>query len=95
MSPKLVESGRHSNIKIIANAEVKAIEGEAGNFKVTVLKRPRYVDEAVCTACGTCVEYCPVEIVDTYNEGLAITKTLYTPYAQAVPSAYVINPDHC
>ncbi len=95
MSPKLVESGRHNNIKIIANAEVQAIEGEAGNFTATVLKKPRYVDVDVCTACGTCVDYCPVEIIDTYNEGLAITKTLYTPYAQAVPSAYVIDPDHC
>lgn len=49
----------------------------------------------MCTACGTCVDYCPVEIIDDYNEGLAKTKALHVPYAQAVPSAYVIDPTHC
>lgn len=95
MSPKLVESGRHPNIKIIANAEVEAIEGEAGNFRVTVLKQPRYIDEDLCNACGSCVEYCPEEMLDYYNENLAIQKSLHIPYPQAVPAAYVIDPATC
>ena len=95
MSPKLVECGRHSNIRIISNAGVASVDGEAGNFRVTVLKRPRYVNEETCTACGSCVDYCPVEIHDAYNENLASVKALFIPYPQAVPAAYVIDPATC
>jgi len=90
-----VESGRHSNIKIIANARVESIEGEAGNFTVKVLKRPRYVDEEICNACGTCASYCPVEMPDKYNENLAKNKCLHIPYPQAVPASYLIDPQYC
>ncbi len=95
MSPKLVESGRHPNIKIISNAEVKSIDGEAGHFRATVLKRPKYVDEDLCNACGSCVEYCPVDMPDYYNENLANLKSLYIPYPQAVPASFVIDPNTC
>lgn len=95
MSPKLVESGRHANIKIISNARVDSIKGEPGAFSVRVLKRPRYVDEEKCTACGTCVSYCPVEMADQYNERLSKVKALYIPYPQAVPSSFTIDPKHC
>ena len=74
---------------------MESIEGEAGNFTVKVLKRPRYIDEDVCTACGSCVDYCPVEMPDPYNEGLSNLKSLYIPYPQAVPAAYVIDPATC
>lgn len=95
MSPKLVESGRHANIKIIANARVESIRGEAGAYRVRVLKQPRYVDEEKCNACGTCAGYCPVEIPDRYNEKLAKVKALHIPYPQAVPSSFTIDPSHC
>lgn len=90
-----MESGRHSSIKIIANAQVESIEGEAGTFTVNVLKRPRYVDEEICNACGTCAGYCPVEMPDYYNENLVKGKCLHIPYPQAVPASYVIDPQHC
>ena len=95
MSPKLVESGRHANIKIISNAQVASIAGEPGAFRVSVLKKPRYVDEDKCTACGTCTSYCPVEIPDEYNERLSKTKALYIAYPQAVPASFTIDPKHC
>ncbi|MBW2554937.1 MAG: 4Fe-4S binding protein [Deltaproteobacteria bacterium] len=40
------------------------VEGEAGNFAVRLLKKPRYVVEEKCTGCGTCAEYCPILIKD-------------------------------
>src|SRR5512142_2083514 len=43
MSPKLVETGRHLNIRIISNAEIEGIEGAPGRFGVTLTKKPRYI----------------------------------------------------
>jgi len=61
LAPKLVSVARHPNIQIITNAEVEKLSGEAGNFLVTVRKRPRYVDESKCTGCGLCMSSCPVQ----------------------------------
>jgi heterodisulfide reductase subunit A len=44
-SPKFIECARHPNIEILTYTQVEQVEGEAGNFKVTLLKKPRYVDE--------------------------------------------------
>ncbi len=60
MAPRLADLSRHKDIELLTLAEVDHIEGHAGNFSVTVRKRPRYVDEAKCTGCGTCVANCPV-----------------------------------
>lgn len=59
MAPRLVEIGRHKDIEIISLADIDKIEGEAGNFRVILTKKARYVDESKCTGCGTCVSNCP------------------------------------
>ena len=42
-SPKFIECARNPNIEIITYTEVDRVEGEAGDFKVTLTKKPRYV----------------------------------------------------
>ncbi|UCF07996.1 MAG: CoB--CoM heterodisulfide reductase iron-sulfur subunit A family protein [Thermoplasmata archaeon] len=95
MAPKLVETGRHQNIKLITNADMKEIKGEAGHFTVTISKRSRYIDETKCTGCGICTQRCPVEIPDEYNRGYKLRKAIYVRYPQAVPSVYAIDKDIC
>ncbi len=60
MAPRLVQIGRHKDIEIITLADVQSIEGQPGNFTVTLRKKPRFVNEDKCTGCGTCVTNCPV-----------------------------------
>ncbi len=95
LSPKFIECARDPNISIITNAQVDSVSGQAGNFKVTLLKKPRYVDEDKCNGCGTCVDYCSVKIPDAYNENLALTKCIFIPFPQAVPAVAVIDPTQC
>ena len=83
------------NIELLTLSEVTSIQGEAGNFTVSITKHPRYVDMDKCIACGTCYEKCPKKVVDEYNEGLSKRKAIYVPYPQAVPLKYVIDADSC
>ena len=76
-------------------SEVSEISGTEGNFTVTVIQHPRYVDTAKCIACGICAEKCPKKVDDAYNEGLMKRKAIYVPYAQAVPLKFTIDPDNC
>ncbi len=84
-SPKFVECKRHPNIEMITYAEVEAVEGQAGNFNVTVVKKPRYIIEEKCTGCTVCVEYCPVEYPDPFNQEISDNKAIHIYFAQAIP----------
>ena len=95
MSPKLVECGRHLNIEMHTLSEVKGIDGEPGNFQVTVEQRPRFIDSAKCIACGICAQKCPKKVRDEFNQGLGDRKSAYVLYPQAVPLKYAIDPDTC
>lgn len=96
LSPKLVECGRHMNIKLITMAEVLDLKGEIGNFQVTVRERPRYVDMEKCIACGVCAEKCPrKKIDDEFNPTLGKRAAAYVKYPQAVPLKYVIDEANC
>ncbi len=68
LSPKLVDTARHPNIEIITNTDLQKVDGSAGNFAVTLNKRPRYIDEEKCTGCGTCTNNCPVRNIARFEE---------------------------
>jgi heterodisulfide reductase subunit A-like polyferredoxin len=93
ISPKLIEVSKHRNIEIITNAAVEAVEGEEGNFKVKVLKKPRYTDIVKCSGCGDCVEACPVELKNEFEGGLGKRKAISRRYPQAIPGAMAITKD--
>ncbi len=84
-SPKFIECDRHPNIEILTYTEVDGVEGEAGDFTVTLRKKPRYIREDRCTGCTTCVEYCPVEVPDPFNQDLSGNKAVHIYFSQAVP----------
>ncbi len=90
-SPKFVECHRHPNIEILTYTEVEALEGEAGNFTVTLIRKPRYVLEGKCTGCTTCVEYCPVKYPDRFNQELSRNKAVHIYFAQAIPLVTYID----
>ncbi|MEN6440287.1 MAG: CoB--CoM heterodisulfide reductase iron-sulfur subunit A family protein [Syntrophobacter sp.] len=95
LSPKLVESGRHLNIRLMTLAEVESFSGKAGSFQVTVREQPRFVDSAKCIACGICAEKCPKKVSDPFNQGLGTRKAAYVLYPQAVPLKYAIDKENC
>lgn len=97
VSPKLVEAGRHINIEVLTYSEVAGVEGKPGNFKVTVRKKPRYVDLAKCTGCGECIRACVFKkgVPSEFEEGLARRKPIYILFPQAVPLKAVVDRESC
>lgn len=90
-----MEVGRHSKIRLLAYSEVEKVEGEVGDFRITVRKKARYIDETKCTGCGTCAEKCPTVTSDAYNLGLGNAKAIYKYFAQGIPAAYTIDATKC
>jgi len=84
--PELLAAACHPQITLLTNAQLTTIEGREGNYSVTLLRHPRYVDEERCAACGRCEANCPVRI-GSDSDGRAI----YLPYIKSVPAAYVIE----
>lgn len=79
---------------MLTYTEVKSVEGEAGDFNVTLVRKPRYILEDKCTGCTTCVEYCPVQYPDQYNQEISMNKAVHVYFAQAIPLITYID-DSC
>jgi heterodisulfide reductase subunit A len=50
-----------------------------------LIKKPRYIIEDKCTGCTTCVEYCPVEYPDQFNQEISKNKAVHVYFSQAIP----------
>ncbi|MGA2309212.1 MAG: CoB-CoM heterodisulfide reductase HdrA2 [Candidatus Bathyarchaeia archaeon] len=94
LAPKMSDAGHHPNIELLTNSEVAEVKGYIGNFHVKVLRKPRYVTKD-CSACGECVKVCPIVAPNEFDVGLAVRHGVYTPFAQAVPSTYIIDMSLC
>lgn len=91
LTPKMADVPRNSNITLLTCTQVKSVEGQAGDFHVTLEREPRYVDETICTGCGLCADACPVSVPNLFNAGLDSHKAIYRVFPQAVPAAFVIE----
>ncbi|MBN2564251.1 MAG: 4Fe-4S binding protein [Candidatus Eisenbacteria bacterium] len=95
LSPKMADVPANPNIDLLTYSEVESIEGHLGEFQVTVVTKPRYVDPDKCVACGLCEEKCPVSVPDEYEVGLTSRKAIYVPFGFAVPNSNVIDDSVC
>ncbi len=81
----------HPKVRVLTMTEVDKIEGEAGNYNVTLKISPRYVNEK-CTACGDCAEAVTAEVDDPHNFNMKKHKAAYLPTNMAAPQRYVLDP---
>ena len=104
---KLEESDR---MELHTLSAVTYIQGGPGNFEVKIEKRPRYVKEGKCNACGECVRVCPVTLpdearpllTDRFHLSMAgqvrypsPKKAIHPPDPMAYPPAFVIDRQFC
>jgi len=94
--PKMANIAEHPNITLLTFSQVEAVSGFVGNFRVQVRKKARYINEALCTSCGICVEKCPWQNIPAEFElGRDTRPAVYFPSSQSVPRLPLIDPLNC
>ncbi len=97
LTPRMVEVYQHPKIKLLTYSEVEKVDGFIGNFKVTIRKKARSVDDTKCNGCGDCAQKCPIKkkAFSEFDEGLSFRPAIYVPFPQAVPNIPVIDKSVC
>jgi heterodisulfide reductase subunit A len=97
LTPKMVDAGRHPNIRLLTYAEVESVRSQNGDFQVRIRQKPRYVDASKCRGCGLCAEACRLNgrVNSEFNAGIARRAAIYVPFPQAVPLVYTVDPQAC
>jgi heterodisulfide reductase subunit A2 len=96
LTPRMVEVAQHPNITLMTYSELEKIDGFIGNFKATIRKKAKSIDEKLCTGCGLCTTKCPTKkIPSEFNTGLGFRTAIFVPFPQAVPNKPVIDKAHC
>jgi heterodisulfide reductase subunit A2 len=95
LTPKMVAVGKHPNIDLMILSEVQEVSGGPGAYRVKVLRRATRVDASACVACNDCAQFCPVTVPSEWDQGIATRKAIYIPFPQAVPNAYLVDPEAC
>lgn len=85
----------HPNIKFFPASVLSALEGTAGDFTVTLEKRPASVDPEKCTGCGLCQDVCPVERIPAPWELFGRTKAAGISDPMALRKSFGIDDDAC
>ncbi len=93
LSPHLSEVGRRRHIQLKTMTRVAGVEGEAGDFTVTLRTAPRYIDLEKCTACGECHQKFPQWV--HFTPGLDHRAPTCMRYPQATPEAFVVDMERC
>ncbi|MBN1199333.1 MAG: CoB--CoM heterodisulfide reductase iron-sulfur subunit A family protein [Bacteroidales bacterium] len=95
LTPRMVSVSQHDMINLMTRSEIDSVTGIPGAYRVKIRKRARYVDIEACVACDICSGVCPVKVPSEFDAGLSMRKAIFIPFPQAVPNAYLIDPESC
>jgi heterodisulfide reductase subunit A len=94
-TPKMSAVAHHANIHLLTYCEVQAVQEKAFGMVATVLKKPRYVDESLCTGCRQCEYECPITVPSPFDRDLGAYRAIRVPFSTAVPQKAVLDIDNC
>ncbi|MGD0320617.1 MAG: FAD-dependent oxidoreductase [Acidimicrobiales bacterium] len=91
-TPKMAATAHHPNVTVLTTSEVARIgRDERGGFHATLHRKPRFVDESLCTGCRQCEEACTVAVPDQFNGDMVSRRAAYIPFPQALPQKALVE----
>ena len=94
-APRMAAAAHHDNITMMTCSEVMRTRRCEGGFEVSLVKKPRYVNEAACTGCRLCEYACPMELPHEFEGNLGMRKAIYVPFSNAIPQVALLDMDNC
>jgi len=94
-TPKMSAVAHHANIHLFTYCEVQLVQEQGSGFEVTILKKPRYVDEVKCTGCRQCEYECPITVPSPFDRNLGAYRAIRVPFSTAVPQKAVLDAENC
>jgi heterodisulfide reductase subunit A len=94
-TPKMSAVAHHPNIQLFTYCEVQSVDENGTGFDVTILKKPRYVDESKCTGCRQCEYECPITVPSQFDRNLGAYRAIRVPFSTAVPQTAVLDIENC
>jgi heterodisulfide reductase subunit A len=95
LAPIMVNTYKHPNITLYTYSDIIEFNGIPGNYRCTIRKNARYVDETKCTGCGLCTTKCPIKVPNEFDRGIGERGAIYIPFPQAVPNYAVLDKSVC
>ena len=74
INTRLLEIAKHPQITVWTNTHLKHTDGQPGAIQIKLQQHARYIDLEKCTACGDCIEVCPVTVPDTDHKAIYLSK---------------------
>ena len=91
-TPKMAATAHHPNVTVLTGSEVDEIVRDGdGGFHAIVARKPRFVDESLCTGCRQCELACTVAVPDQFNGEMVSRRAAYIAFPQAVPQKALIE----
>ena len=94
-TPKMSAVAHHDKIQLFTYCEVQSVDDNGGGFIASVLKKPRYVIEDLCTGCRQCEYVCPIDLPAAFDMELGAHRTIRVPFSTAVPQKAVLDMENC
>jgi len=69
INKRALEVIQHPNITVWNNTDISQFQPYGDYFQVEILQKPRCIDISRCTACGECIDVCPVTVMDHQGIG--------------------------
>jgi NADPH-dependent glutamate synthase beta subunit-like oxidoreductase len=99
---ELLEAAENPRIRLWTRTAMVSMKGAPGSYRAVLRQSPRYVDIQKCTACGDCVNACPVTVPGTRNKAIflpegaqpgcaAVSKQGKAPCAAACPGGIPVQ----
>jgi len=70
VNPDLDKIKDNPNVETLTFSEVKNIQKDNGQVRARILKKSLRVDNEKCNDCKACIQVCPVNMLDDFDEGL-------------------------